>query len=100
MAVILQIFMKTTQNRHTTLPKIPGELDTEECGFINANHHGGYVLQCYWQVQEIFSLPSQSVQILSWDCRIIPESNSPMTVLPTMQSDDIRQENMATVNIA
>ena len=47
-----------------------------------------------------FSLSSQSVQILSWDCRIIPQSNSPMPVLPTMQSDDVRQENMATINTA
>ena len=30
----------------------------------------------------------------------IPQSNSPMPVLPTMQSDDVRQENMAAVNIA
>ena len=37
---------------------------------------------------------------ISWDCRIIPQSNSPMPVLPTMQSDDVRQENMATVNTA
>ena len=37
------------------------------------------------------------MRIVSWDCRIIPQSNSPMPVLPTMQSDDVRQENMATV---
>ena len=37
------------------------------------------------------------VRILSWSCRITPQSNSPMSVLPTMQSDDVRQENMATV---
>ena len=36
------------------------------------------------------------VRILSWSCRT-PQSNSPMPVLPTMQSDDVRQENMATV---
>ena len=40
------------------------------------------------------------VRILSWSCRITPNSNSPMPVLPTMQSDDVRQENMATVNSA
>ena len=37
------------------------------------------------------------MRIVNWDCRIIPQSNSPMPVLPTMQSDDVRQENMATV---
>ena len=39
------------------------------------------------------------VRILRRSCRITPQSNSPMPVLPTMQSDDVRQENMATVNI-
>ena len=37
------------------------------------------------------------VRILRRSCRITPQSNSPMPVLPTMQSDDVRQENMATV---
>ena len=46
----------------------------------------GY-LHCYPRV----------VRILSWSCQITPQSNSPMPVLPTMQSDDVRQENMATV---
>ena len=40
------------------------------------------------------------VRIFSWDCRITLQSNSPIPVLPTMQSDDVRQENMATVNTA
>ena len=40
------------------------------------------------------------VRILRWSCRITPQSNSPVPVLPTMQSDDVRQENMATVNTA
>ena len=39
------------------------------------------------------------VRIFRRSCRITPQSNSPMPVLPTMQSDDVRQENMATVNI-
>ena len=30
------------------------------------------------------------MRIFSWDCRIIPQSNLPMPVLPTMQSDDVR----------
>ena len=38
------------------------------------------------------------VRILRWSCRITPQSNSPMPVLPTMQRDDVRQENMATIN--
>ena len=37
------------------------------------------------------------VRILRRSCRITPQSNSPMPVLPTMQSDDVRQEDMATV---
>ena len=37
------------------------------------------------------------MRILSWGCRIIHQSNSPKHVLPTMQSDDVRQENMATI---
>ena len=47
-----------------------------------------------------FYCHTRVVRIFSWDCQIIPQSNSPMPVLPTMQSDDVRQENMATVNIA
>ena len=37
------------------------------------------------------------VRILRRSWRITPQSNSPMPVLPTMQSDDVRQENMAAV---
>ena len=40
------------------------------------------------------------VHILRWSCRITRKSNSPMPVQPTMQQDDIRQENMATINTA
>ena len=40
------------------------------------------------------------MRIFSWDCRITLQSNSPIPVLPTMQSADVRQENMATVNTA
>ena len=35
------------------------------------------------------------LRILSWDCRITPQSNSSMPVLPTIQIDNVRQENMA-----
>ena len=34
-------------------------------------------------------------RILSRDCRITSQSNSPMSVLPRIQSDYVRQENMA-----
>ena len=47
-------------------------------------------------VMGYFHCHPRVVRILSWSCRIIPQSNSPMPVLPTMQSDDVRQENMAT----
>ena len=36
---------------------------------------------------------------LSWDCRITPQLNSTMPVLPTIQSDQVRQENMANYGI-
>ena len=62
----------------------------------NASHHGGSSCSVT-DSDGRFSLPSQSVRILRRSCRITPQSNSPMPVLPTMQSDDVRQENMATV---
>ena len=34
------------------------------------------------------------VQILTWNCQITPQLNSPMAVLPTIQSSYVRQENM------
>ena len=45
----------------------------------------------------IFHCHPRVVRVLRRSWRITPQSNSPMPVLPTMQSDDIRQENMATV---
>ena len=48
-------------------------------------------------VMEYIHCHPRVVRILSWSCRITPQSNSPMPVLPTMHSDDVRQENMATV---
>ena len=81
-----------------SLPRIPGEVDTEERGYINASHHGG---SCSITGSDgIFSLPPQSCANLNMEFLNYSQSNSPMPVLPTMQSDDVRQENMATVNTA
>ena len=83
--------------RPISLPRIPGEVDTEERDYIYmqitmeavfcsvTGRYGRFY--CHPRVVRIFS-------------RINPQLNSPMPVLPTMQSDDIRQENMATVNTA
>ena len=83
----------TTKYHRTTLPRIPGEVDTEERGYI-------YMQITMEAVFAVLLAGMGVVRIFSWDCRIIPQSNSPMPVLPTMQSDDVRQENMATVNTA
>ena len=42
-----------------TLPRIPGEVHTEERGYINASHHGGSSCSITGS-DGIFSLPSQS----------------------------------------
>ena len=42
-----------------TLPSLPGEMDTEEHGYINASHHGGSSCSITGS-DGIFSLPSQS----------------------------------------
>ena len=42
-----------------TLPSLPGEMDTEERGYINASHHGGSSCSITGS-DGIFSLPSQS----------------------------------------
>ena len=42
-----------------TLPSLPGEMDTEERGYINASHHGGSSCSITGS-NGIFSLPSQS----------------------------------------
>ena len=86
----------TTKDRRTTLPSLPGQRDTEERGYINASHHGG---SCSVTGSDgiFFHCHPRVVRIFSWDCRVTLQSNSPMPVLPTMQSDDVRQENMATV---
>ena len=88
--------MQSTKYCPITLPRIPGEMDTEERGYI----HMKITMEAVFAVLlagmgGFIAIPEQ---IFSWDCRIIPQSNSPMPVLPTMQSDDVRQENMATVN--
>ena len=57
----------------------------------------GALLAVLLAVMGYFHCHPRVVRILSWSCRITPQSNSPMPVLPTMQSDDVRQENMATV---
>ena len=89
----------TTKDRRTTLPSLPGQRDTEERGYINASHHGGSSCSVTGSDGIFFHCHPRVVRIFSWDCRITLQSNSPIPVLPTMQSDDVRQENMATVNI-
>ena len=42
-----------------SLPRIPGEVDTEERGYINASHHGGSSCSITGS-DGIFSLPPQS----------------------------------------
>ena len=84
------------KDRRTTLPSLPGQRDTEERGYINASHHGGSSCRVTGSDGR-FSLPSQSCANLDTELSNSPQSNSPMPVLPTMQSDDVRQENMATV---
>ena len=86
--------MQSTKYCRITLSRIPGEVDTEERGYMEA------VFCSVTGRYGSFYYHPRVVRILSWDCRIIPQSNSPMPVLPTMQSDDVRQENMATVNTA
>ena len=88
----------TTKDRRTTLPSLPGQRDTEERGYINASHHGGSSCRVTGSDGRFHCHP-RVVRILRRSCRITPQSNSPMPILPTMQSDDVRQENMATVNI-
>ena len=90
----------TTKDRCTTLPSLPGQRDTEERGYINASHHGGSSCSVTGSDGIFFHCHPRVVRIFSWDCRVTLQSNSPMPVLPTMQSDDVRQENMATVNTA
>ena len=51
--------LPTTKDRRTTLPSLPGQRDTEECGYINASHHGGSSCRVTGSDGR-FSLPSQS----------------------------------------
>ena len=57
--------MQTTKNRRTTLPRIPGEVDTEERATL-MQQHGGTSCSVTGRYGR-FSLPSQS-----WDCQITP----------------------------
>ena len=82
-----------------TLPRIPGEVDTEEVAtYIRKPPLKLFFCSVTGRYGRFYCHP-RVVRIFSWDCRIIPQSNSPVPVLPTMQSDDVRQEKMATVNI-
>ena len=69
-----------------TLPSLPGEMDTEERGYINASHTMQALLAVLLAVMGYFHCHHRVVRILSWSCRITPQSNSPMPVLPTMQA--------------
>ena len=98
--VYFAFVLLTTKDRRTTLPSLPGQRDTEERGYINASHHGGSSCSVTGSDGIFFHCHPRVVRIFSRDCRITLQLNSPMPVLPTMQSDDVRQENMATVNTA
>ena len=87
----------TTKYHHTTLPCLPGQRDTEERGYTIMQVTMEALLAVLLTVMGDFHCHPRVVRILRRNCRITPQSNSPMPVLPTMQSDDVRQENMATV---
>ena len=87
-------------NCRIALSRILGEVDTDERGYINASHHGGFSCSVTGTYKRYFHCHPRVVRILSWGCRITHQSNSPIPVLPTMQSDNVRQENMATINTA
>ena len=61
-----------------------------------ASHHGGSSCSVT-DSDGIFSLPSQSCANLETELSNYSQSNSPIPLLPTMQRDDVRQENMATI---
>ena len=87
----------TTKYHRTNLPCLPGQRDTEERGYTIMQVTMEALLAVLLTVMGDFHCHPRVVRILSRSCRITPQSNSPMPVLPTMQSDDVRQENMATV---
>ena len=87
----------TTKYHRTTLPCLPGQRDTEERGYNIMQVTMEALLAVLLTVMGDFHCHPRVVRILRRSCRITPQSNSPMPVLPTMQSDDVRQENMATV---
>ena len=87
----------TTKYHRTTLPCLPGQRDTEERGYTIMQVTMEALLAVLLTVMGVFHCHPRVVRILRRSCRITPQSNSPMPVLPTMQSDDVRQENMATV---
>ena len=82
-----------------TLPSLPGEMDTENVATLMQVTMEA-LLAVLLAVMGFFHCHPRLVRILRYSCRITPQLNSPMPVLPTMQRDDIRQENMATVNTA
>ena len=87
----------TTKYHRTTLPCLPGQRDTEERGYTIMQVTMEALLAVLLTVMGDFHCHPRVVRILRRSCRITPQSNSPMPVLPIMQSDDVRQENMATV---
>ena len=89
----------TTKYHRTTLPCLPGQRDTEERGYTIMQVTMEALLAVLLTVMGDFHCHPRVVRILRRSCRTTPQSNSPTPVLPTMQSDDVRQENMATVNI-
>ena len=85
----------TAKNHCTTLLRITGVVDTEERDYINANHHGGS-FHSVTGMGDVHCHP-RVVRILTWDCRI--KLNSPILVLPRIQSDYVREETWLTDGI-
>ena len=72
-----------------TLPSLPGEMDTDNVATLMQVIMEA-LLAVLLAVMGYFHYHPRVVRILRWSCRITPQSNSPMPVLPTMQSDDVR----------
>ena len=79
-----------------TLPSLSGEMDTEERGYINASHHGGSSCSITGS-DGIFSLPSQSCANLELELSNYSPIEFANACTTHNASDDVRQENMATV---
>ena len=79
-----------------TLPSLPGEMDTEERGYINASQQAGSSCSITGS-DGIFSLPSQSCANLELELSNYSPIEFANACTTHNASDDVRQENMATV---